>query len=1746
MADNINTKNNKCEGTKTTTLNTEYNINRLYPNNMLKNMGKELGLAENFQHIPIMEMKRLLESNLNFSQSEDDYLKNCGLVAYCDVGAQTIFKKATPHLKLVNTCWRYFFKQPQDGWLRMAFLNFKKTVKSSAKLLVLINKEENELKMILVGNNLLNTILLTCTKERLVSRIGLTTFEFKSYPSVFGIEPQGLFFSDDADKLIGRFGDLLQQDNIDLFKNMFTTFTEAISNRGEEASNVLNSIRELGSEFSDAVMKKMSLLFAVVALFINYKDSNFILVSGALGLVAYTHRNDIKELYSKINSYDKIKSLMFGKAEAQSGLTEHSSDIASAISLFLVGKNCSGKSRVAMTDIFRTFSSAKIMTQSVVSLVIKLVEVILYSTGNGRYYEKLYMIINPADPTYTEFSEKVFDIDDKFVNRKLTYTNDNYEMLKATLVEGERLLRDLPNNSATRGLHSTMNSAVQRIRSYKKNFMDSGFMMEGLRQEPVAILLRGGPGTLKTQTMQHLSHALASATVEPEYREAFKINPESFIYNRQVETEYWDGYDHHRIVANFDDLLQIRDVAGGGDSEVFNIIRAVNENAYDLHMASLDHKGSTKFRCKFVVATTNSAHLNVQSIHDKNALLRRFHRTYTVYPKSEFAKKNVRAGDMTQAIDMNTLPIGELDITSTNPDEVLEFREYNLITGEHTGRVLQFTDIVNEALDRYKFNKLCYDQKVLELAKRREQWANAIYSQGAFDFFKNKVESVKEYLFPEQYTDAKDFFDNSVVANNWFGELVHSCEEPEFQFIDKVFQAYSEKDKMRLINRLVVSTDLQRDFSVSIKDHVVIKYALKQTWFRNQLLNTSVDPNSMRDRLILDEGIKELIPAYDFEIIESVKPTNSILKSIKELRSSVTGDSEYSEWLSWKNVFTIAGTVIGVAGFVFAYKENKDAKDLRKLISIADQLEGDYKHKPKKTIKRADRKTARQLRAEQQISLVVDQQGEDLIRAALRTNFYEFSIKSDDSPDFKKCGYVTFLFGNVGILPHHFCDIIKASVEDRPERLETTDIRLRGAFNSKSGNHELHFTIDDILKNCYDTPSLEKQDLILVAFPNMPPRSNIMKLLYTDQDVEKLDKIPNCVLASTGSEVVMTHVRGHVLSERVQVESEEFEEYTINKVVSYTAPTRKGDCGTLLCILDPTQRSRKICGIHVAGTPMRNQGYSAIFTYEQIQECLEEIPKSFKIDCQMDFYDAQPREALVGDGRFGQVKDVPRGPALPITTKIIKSHLYNKVVESFMAPAKLKPGYYQGERISPWDVALKNYNMEVPVFKQNIVERSVQQYKDYLFSNSSKDVDRKVLTFEESVIGLPGTEFDSINRGTSCGFPYVLETPASSPGKTAFFGHSDEFEFSSDFCIKLRDEVHECIMNAKEGIRSEHIFMDSLKDELRPLDKVSEFKTRLISGSPIKLLILYRMYFGSYMLWYKINRINNQSMIGVNVYSDEWNYAAKRLMEFSPGKAKNVGAGDYSKFDGSEKPYIHNKILEIINEWYGDDEEDNLIREVLWLELTNSKHIQNKCVYEWYTSLPSGHPMTPVVNTMYNGIAFRYCWNRAFEDDLRVRDKFHENCFLLALGDDNVFSVRSQFRNKFTEVIVGKFMAELGLTYTSEVKDAVNVEMRHLEDVEFLKRKWKFSKDANRYVAPLRLNRLLETLNWTKTGGRADVIVRDNVVGILRELSLHGRDTFEVYKKKIVKASVEHLEFYPPSTSYFTNFKEVCELEAFC
>ena len=270
------------------------------------------------------------------------------------------------------------------------------------------------------------------------------------------------------------------------------------------------------------------------------------------------------------------------------------------------------------------------------------------------------------------------------------------------------------------------------------------------------------------------------------------------------------------------------------------------------------------------------------------------------------------------------------------------------------------------------------------------------------------------------------------------------------------------------------------------------------------------------------------------------------------------------------------------------------------------------------------------------------------------------------------------------------------------------------------------------------------------------------------------------------------------------------------------------------------------------------------------------------------------------------------------------------------------------------------------------------------------------------------------------------------------------------------------------------------------------------------------MYFGKFLNAFVESNYKVGSAIGINPYSLQWDVVARELLKFSQDNTvRNVAAGDFKTYDSDQNPQVLWAVFEVILRWYGDNltANDKQIMFMLYSEITNSRHVNNAHIYEWQSGIPSGNPLTSLLNSIYNHILFRMAYTLAGYDVIT----FNDNVYLIVLGDDNLFSVSTAVMDKFNEMDMPSYMSRLHMTYTTELKGEATSKFRSLSEVEFLKRSFRFDKKLNRYVAPMNMESIFRPLNWAKKGMMGDQIVVDTCQSGILELSLHGKEIFLKY-----------------------------------
>lgn len=543
--------------------------------------------------------------------------------------------------------------------------------------------------------------------------------------------------------------------------------------------------------------------------------------------------------------------------------------------------------------------------------------------------------------------------------------------------------------------------------------------------------------------------------------------------------------------------------------------------------------------------------------------------------------------------------------------------------------------------------------------------------------------------------------------------------------------------------------------------------------------------------------------------------------------------------------------------------------------------------------------------------------------------------------------------------------------------------------------------------------------------------------------------------------------------------------HTCGTCYTYNAITQPGDCGAVL-VATNKQVPNKILGFHVWGF-MDNIGGAYIVTQEEVAGILEDMPGMAQ--CALI---SRENENGIDDRRLQDTNYMLMGTTEPVKTSR-KTRLRRTPLdytEPKTAPAMLGPR----RGIDPHEIGVRKYSRDTPLLDQAVVDAARDSYAKKLLSGDRREHFRQYsrLTKEQATAGIPEEEFIApIERSTSPGYPYCLEQ-RKKRGKQSWI--SEDYEISDD----LANDIDERTDLLARGIGKKTIWVDNLKDERRPMEKVTKGKTRIFCGGPMDYTIVFRMFFLGFAAFVMHNRISNEVAVGINVYK-EWRALEKHLRT----KGNRIVAGDFSKFDSTLNPQILFAVLDVVNMWAGD--EYSMEREILWQDIVFSCHISKTQVYQVAHGNPSGNPLTSILNSMYNSIASRVAYTNQTG---KHPDEFDEDIVMISYGDDSVLGISLNVdmgQDDWT-----KAYATLGMEYTREDKtENDGTQYRKLEEVTFLKRGFKVLKHTYIVSAPLELNTVVEIPLWIKT----DIGIEDETVNNLEtaftELSLHGKETYD-------------------------------------
>lgn len=1166
------------------------------------------------------------------------------------------------------------------------------------------------------------------------------------------------------------------------------------------------------------------------------------------------------------------------------------------------------------------------------------------------------------------------------------------------------------------------------------------------RFEPSMLMLYGAPGIGKSV----LSMPLCSAIMI--HAGLVSADPDDIKKNiwQKGTSEYWNGYAG-QICLVMDDAFQKRSVAGEEESEYMQIIRMVSSWSFPLNFADLASKGKIYFGSKFIYGSTNLKSIKSEAavvIQKPEAVARRINFPYQLHLKPEFSHN------------------GMLDI------------------------------------EKYQQElKSCADKSGLDAYP----WY--IWEVSRHDFLENGPEAARRplvSLVEEIVADLKAKGSAHIKAAENFDNLVTAFAKPKEDAAPA--PAVLQGGYASRIQRAVVP-DPTGPFKEDENDPIYriiagsrrgVVAASKFTWSAvGRVPQWFADEIERFEQDISHNGL-------NWSAFSRLIPVGIAAVVIGNVVRHVIGGFFHLLW--------------NMAGARNFRKRSKAARRRERLSASFWHHETDVAEKkssqplPSSNLE-SNRPVTLRVRNGEALKHVSLQAGDPQIASNIYANGYKVYVDRNDGAKMM-LGTMTMIEGEMGVQPAHFTESVRESLT-LGAISETSLVHFQNCMHNK---FEYTRTVSAYL--ALKRVTYTDRDVEFVHFSDTRAHRNIRGSFMTEKDIRS---IPGYRLRLDICDVNFKAPAENRLSRRIMITPAARQldhvltiQKDVRNVFAYPSETMSGDCGAPLCIVDNTSfKGHAFCGFHIAGSGGPSTGYAAIITREMVAEALS------KLDVIEDrFEEDAERRGISLESSFISPHDVPNNSSLPIftvdrpiylprDTKFYRTELFGEWGEYTDKPAILRPTVIGDKLVYPMERAVANYFSPVLMYEQEWLPQAVHVAMKP-FTAMSSYFPRRILTFEESVVGVSQEKLRAIPRGTSPGFPYVYNTVN---GKKQFFGDEGDYDLSTPLAKELRERDAFIIEQAKNNRRLAHVFLDFGKDELRPQEKVEACETRLISSAPLDYTVSWRRYFSSFST--AVMRLHTRIGMcpGICTYSD-WGTAAEMLERMGP----LVFDGDFKRFDASEQPTIMRHILDFINRWYDDGEENARVRRVLWLDLIHSRHIggrgdDQRHIYQWNKSLPSGHPFTTIVNSMYSLIMLVGAYISITGDTTN----FWEVVSALVYGDDNVVNVDRRISHLYNQSTVSAALwKEFGMVYTAGSKTAELTECTTIDRVTFLKRS--FRKERNVWMCPLQLESFVYIPYWCKNRKLEKKICLDVLEANLEELSLHEQQVWDTWAPRIFKA----------------------------
>lgn len=492
----------------------------------------------------------------------------------------------------------------------------------------------------------------------------------------------------------------------------------------------------------------------------------------------------------------------------------------------------------------------------------------------------------------------------------------------------------------------------------------------------------------------------------------------------------------------------------------------------------------------------------------------------------------------------------------------------------------------------------------------------------------------------------------------------------------------------------------------------------------------------------------------------------------------------------------------------------------------------------------------------------------------------------------------------------------------------------------------------------------------------------------------------------------------------------------------------------------------------------------------------------------------------------------PRYAAHPAEKTSIEKSLIHGYVPATTRPAPLTQEQVEG-KFSPLISGCVKHGQPPKGFNPKLLARAKEYLREqYLVNCKPVRATVDVLTVSESVLGFEGIDgYQSMELSTSEGFPYTATRPQGETNKRYLFDIRETPQgrrlFGLDRALESRMDRNEALRRA--GVVPFTVFTDCLKDSRIANEKyLVPGKTRIFSISPADFTIQFRQYFLDILAAQKVNRLNLEHAVGINVFSLEWTQLTRLLQS----KGEKVLCGDYSNFGPGLDSEVVAAVGEVWCDWYATHEEaqglsqaqidsNRLVRTCFFEEMRHAVHQACNVLYRAPCGSPSGAPPTVNVNNDVNKMYIYMAWMKCWEDHpiMNTLVAFRKHVSMFVYGDDLIANVSDVAVERFNNEFLHSFFKEHGIRYTDDTKGDTIRKYTLLNEAGFLKNSFVPSHERPGFFnAALSKKSIEDCANWVRKSGDKQAATKQVICDSLMLAYGWGREYFNIHRTRLMLA----------------------------